>query len=165
MQRIALGRGVRLQQPAACLTAANLDKRRALGCADVARKLAAGSKRAALGGLGHIRRAAGDGLLARPEEGKILIVLSDGRPNDIIVNRPNSHNPQPYYGEYAVKDTAYEIRKLRSQGVYVLGVFAGREKDLAAEKKIFGRDFAYIRDIQNFSRVTGRYLRRLLEEL
>ena len=38
-------------------------------------------------------------------------------------------------------------------------------KDLAAEKKIFGRDFAYIRDIQNFSRVTGRYLRRLLEEL
>ncbi len=66
-------------------------------------------------------RAAGDGLLARPEEGKILIVLSDGRPNDIgrIVNRPNSHNPQPYYGEYAVKDTAYEIRKLRSQGVYV----------------------------------------------
>ena len=69
-------------------------------------------------------RAAGDGLLARPEEGKILIVLSDGRPNDIIVNRPNSHNPQPYYGEYAVKDTAYEIRKLRSQGVYVLGVFA-----------------------------------------
>ena len=38
-------------------------------------------------------RAAGDGLLARPEEGKILIVLSDGRPNDIIVNRPNSHNP------------------------------------------------------------------------
>ena len=81
------------------------------------------------------------------------------------MNRPNSHNPQPYYGEYAVKYTAYEIRKLRSQGVYVLGVFAGREKDLAAEKKIFGRDFAYIRDIQNFSRVTGRYLRRLLEEL
>ena len=101
----------------------------------------------------------------RPEEGKILIVLSDGRPNDIIVNRPNSHNPQPYYGEYAVNRSAYEIRKLRSQGVYVLGVFAGREKDLAAEKKIFGRDFAYIRDIQNFSRVTGRYLRRLLEEL
>ena len=110
-------------------------------------------------------RAAGDGLLSRPEEGKILIVLSDGRPNDIIVNRPNSRNPQPYYGEYAVKDTAYEIRKLRSQGVYVLGVFAGKEKDLAAEKKIFGRDFAYIRDIRNFSRVTGRYLRRLLEEL
>ena len=109
-------------------------------------------------------RAAGDGLLARPEEGKILIVLSDGRPNDIIVNRPNSRNPQPYYGEYAVKDTAHEVRKLRQMGVFVLGVFAGKEKDLAAEKKIFGKDFAYIRTIENFSSVTGRYLRKLLEE-
>lgn len=108
-------------------------------------------------------RAAGDSLLQRPEENKILIVLSDGRPNDVVVNRPNSRNPQPYFGEYAVNDTAYEVRKLRSMGVHVLGVFAGREKDLAAEKKIFGRDFAYIRSIGNFSKIAGRYLRRLLE--
>jgi len=109
-------------------------------------------------------RAAGDELLRRPEENKILIVLSDGRPNDVIVNRPGSRNPQPYYGEYAVRDTASEIRHLRSQGVSVLGVFTGQEKDLAAEKKIFGKDFAYIRDISNFSRVVSAYLRRLLEQ-
>ncbi len=109
-------------------------------------------------------RAAGDGLLGRPEENKILIVLSDGRPNDVIVNRPGSRNPKPYQGEYAIRDTAHEVRKLRGEGVYVLGVFAGKEKDLAAEKKIFGKDFAYIREIANFSRVTGRYLRRLLDE-
>lgn len=108
-------------------------------------------------------RAAGDTLLQRPEENKILIVLSDGRPNDIIVNRPNSRNPHTYCGEYAIRDTAYEVRKLRSSGVHVLGVFAGKEKDLQAEKKIFGRDFAYIRDIRNFSRIAGQYLRRLLE--
>ncbi len=109
-------------------------------------------------------RAVGDTLLQRPEEGKILIVLSDGKPNDIIVNRPNSRNPRPYYGEYAVTDTAYEVRRLRSQGVCVLGVFTGREKELAAEKKIFGRDFAYIRSTEGFSRVVGRYLRKLLED-
>lgn len=109
-------------------------------------------------------RAVGDSLLQRPEEGKILIVLSDGKPNDIIVNRPNSRNPQPYYGEYAVRDTAYEVRKLRGLGVCVLGVFTGKEKELAAEKRIFGKDFAYIRNIENFSRVVGRYLRKLLEE-
>lgn len=109
-------------------------------------------------------RAAGDALLQRPEEGKILIVLSDGRPNDIIVNRPNSRNPRPYYGEYAVRDTAFEVRKLRSSGVCVLGVFTGKEKDLMAEKKIFGKDFAYIRNIEGFSKVVGRYLRRLLED-
>ena len=109
-------------------------------------------------------RAAGDSLLQRPEEGKILIVLSDGKPNDIIVNRPNSRNPKPYYGDYAIKDTAFEVRKLRSNGVCVLGVFTGKEKDLMAEKKIFGKDFAYIRNIESFSKIVSRYLRKLLED-
>ena len=109
-------------------------------------------------------RAAAYGLLQRPEENKILIVLSDGRPNDIVVNRPNSHNPRPYFGDYGVKDTAFEVRRLRNAGVSVLGVFAGEEQDLQAERKIFGKDFAYIRDIRNFSNVVGRYLRKQLEE-
>ncbi|MCD7841055.1 MAG: nitric oxide reductase activation protein, partial [Lachnospiraceae bacterium] len=109
-------------------------------------------------------RAVGDSLLQRQEEGKILIILSDGRPNDIIVNRPNSRNPRTYCGDYAVQDTAYEVRKLRSQGVCVLGVFTGLEKDLAAEKRIFGKDFTYIRSTSGFARVVARYLRRLLEE-
>ena len=109
-------------------------------------------------------KAAGYGLMRREEEKKILIVLSDGRPYDVIVNRPNARNPAPYQGDYAVKDTAGEIRRLRNEGVSVLGVFAGEEKDLLTEKKIFGKDFAYIRDISGFSRIVGRYLTRQLEE-
>ena len=81
----------------------------------------------------------------------------------MIINRPNAKNPAPYHGKYAIADTATEIRRLRSQGVSVLGVFAGEEKDLAAEKKIFGKDFAYIRDVGNFSRIVGRYLTKQLE--
>ena len=108
-------------------------------------------------------KAAGYGLLQREEEKKILIILSDGRPYDVIINRPNAKNPAPYHGKYAIADTATEIRRLRSQGVSVLGVFAGEEKDLAAEKKIFGKDFAYIRDVGNFSRIVGRYLTKQLE--
>ena len=109
-------------------------------------------------------RAAAQGLLARQEERKILIILSDGRPYDVILNRPNARNPQPYYGEYAVTDTGTEVRRLRNLGVSVLGVFAGEEKDLEAEKKIFGKDFAYIRDISNFSRIVGNYLMKQIEE-
>ena len=108
-------------------------------------------------------RTAGQSLLARPEEKKILIILSDGKPYDVIVNRPNARNPQPYQGKYAVNDTATEVRRLRSQGVSVLGVFAGEEKELATEKKIFGKDFAYIRDIVNFSKIVGRYLTKQLD--
>lgn len=109
-------------------------------------------------------RAAGEALLARPEENRILIVLSDGKPNDVIVNRPGSRNPLPYCGDYAVKDTASEVRALRSQGLYVLGVFTGKERELQAEKRIFGKDFAYVRDIRNFSKVVSVYLHRLLEQ-
>ena len=108
-------------------------------------------------------KAVGYGLLQREEEKKILIILSDGRPYDVIINRPNAKNPAPYQGKYAIADTATEVRRLRSQGVSVLGVFAGEEKDLAAEKKIFGKDFAYIRDIGNFSKIVGRYLTKQLE--
>ena len=107
--------------------------------------------------------AAGYELLNREEEHKILIVLSDGRPYDVILNRPNARNPQPYQGKYAISDTAFEVRKLRSKGVCVLGVFAGEEKDLPAEKKIFGKDFAYIRDVAGFSGIVGRYLLKQLE--
>ena len=109
-------------------------------------------------------KAAGYGLLQREEEKKILIILSDGRPYDVIINRPNARNPEPYQGKYAIGDTATEVRRLRNLGVSVLGVFAGEEKDLATEKKIFGKDFAYIRDIANFSRIVGRYLTKQLEQ-
>lgn len=104
-------------------------------------------------------------LLKRTEENKILIVLSDGRPNDRIVNRSVSRTPTPYVGDFAVFDTAEEVRRARRAGVAVLGVFAGKEIDLEAEKRIFGRDFAYIRDIRNFSHVVGRYLKRQLDSV
>lgn len=108
-------------------------------------------------------KTAGHSLLQRQEEKKILIVLSDGRPYDVIVNRPNAKNPQPYRANTAISDTATEVRRLRNLDVSVLGVFAGEEKDLSTEKKIFGKDFAYIRDIRNFSRIVGRYLKKQLE--
>lgn len=108
-------------------------------------------------------KTVGHGLLNREEEKKILIVLSDGRPYDVVVNRPNARNPQPYRGKYAIRDTGFEIRRLRNEGVSVLGVFAGKEEDLETEKKIFGKDFAYIRNIENFSRIVGRYLTKQLE--
>lgn len=108
-------------------------------------------------------RTAGYDLLQREEEKKIMIILSDGRPYDVIINRPNAKNPEPYQGKAAIADTATEVRRLRNLDVSVLGVFAGEEKDLATEKKIFGKDFAYIRDIANFSKIVGRCLTKQLE--
>lgn len=109
-------------------------------------------------------RMAAESLLKREEPNKVLIVLSDGRPNDQNRNRPNVPDAPLYTGDYAVKDTALEVRRARSLGIAVLGVFMGEEQDLAAERKIFGKDFAYIKNIANFSNVVGNYLKKQLEE-
>ncbi|QOV20269.1 nitric oxide reductase activation protein [Blautia liquoris] len=108
-------------------------------------------------------KAVGSQLSLREEEHKILIVLSDGKPYDVVVNRPGNKNPMPYKDKYAISDTAMEVRKLRGQGISVLGVFAGEEQDLSAERMIFGKDFAYIRDITEFPSIVGRYLVKQIE--
>ena len=108
-------------------------------------------------------RAVSEQLKERPEENKILIMLSDGRPNSLGSNRPGRRRPAPYLGEEAIKDTATEVRKLRNQGVAVLGIFVGDEENLYAEKKIFGKDFTYTTNVASFAHIVGRYLKRLME--
>ena len=110
-------------------------------------------------------RAATAGLLKRDEENKILIVLSDGRPNDIVVNRPNSRNPGLISGDYGTKDTAMEVQHLRNAGVSVLGVLLGRKGIFRRSGEFSAKDFAYIRRIDNFSAVVGRYLKNSWKRL
>ena len=105
-------------------------------------------------------RAAVDDLVHRNEDNKILIVLSDGMPNDNTVAREGIIAPRPYTGASGVKDSALEIRRVRNLGISVLGVFSGHERELNAEKMIFGKDFAYIREIENFSKVVSGYLKK-----
>ncbi len=110
-------------------------------------------------------RAAADSLDKQPQENKVLIVLSDGNPNDIIAaNSRQKAEKQPYCLDFAVKDTATEVRRLRNRKISVLGVFAGEEEDLQAEKKIFGKDFAYIHDISNFANIVGHYLKKQITD-
>lgn len=102
-------------------------------------------------------------LKSRPEDNKILIVLSDGRPNDIKVGKGQSQTlEEAYRGATAVRDTAIEVRRARQQGIMVLGVFTGKERDLPAEKLIYGKDFAYIKDINRFADLVIKYLKQVI---
>ena len=110
-------------------------------------------------------KATCDGLLEREEENKILIVLSDGKPNDVIIGKDSSRSirgEMSYKGIVGIKDTAMEVRKARKRGIMVLGVFTGKEIDLEAEKKIYGKDFIYIKDIQRFSDIVSTYLKKVI---
>ena len=109
-------------------------------------------------------RAAGLELLKRPEENRILIVLSDGMPNDIIVSRKRAKLYPSYSGDYAVHDTAQEIRALRRAGAKVMGIFVGDDSALQDERLAFGTEFAHIRSIDSFAATAAGFLRRELEE-
>lgn len=107
-------------------------------------------------------------LADRPEEHKVLIVLSDGKPNDERVTGAgslSSSNTAAYIGDAAVEDTAQKVRSLRARGIAVLGVFTGEYQDLLAEQKIFGRDFAYISNIERFSDIVGVYLKKQISNM
>ena len=65
-------------------------------------------------------------------------------------------------GATAVRDTAIEVRRARQQGIMVLGVFTGKERDLPAEKLIYGKDFAYIKDINRFADLVIKYLKQVI---
>ena len=39
------------------------------------------------------------------------------------IQRPGTRQPKIYDGEGAVKDTAYEVRQARNQGIFVIGIF------------------------------------------
>lgn len=107
-------------------------------------------------------------LLERPEEHKVLIILSDGKPNDERVTSAgsmSSSSTMSYTGDTAIEDTAQKVRMLRSKGIAVLGVFTGDYEDITVEQKIFGRDFAYISNIERFSDIVGVYLKKQISNM
>ncbi|NTW71527.1 MAG: nitric oxide reductase activation-like protein [Eubacteriaceae bacterium] len=109
-------------------------------------------------------RAACEGIYKREEEHKILIILSDGKPNDIKISKTSTiRGETSYKGMKAIKDTAMEVRQARKNGVLVMGVFTGKEEDLSAEKFIYGKDFIYTRNIEKFSDIVGMLLKRIIE--
>lgn len=104
-----------------------------------------------------------EGLKERPEDNKILIVLSDGRPSDIKIGKGQVQTmEEAYRGAAGVRDTAIEVRRARQAGLMVLGVFTGREADLGAEKLIYGKDFAYTKDISRFADIVIKYLKQII---
>ena len=57
--------------------------------------------------------AAGLDLKKRHEEHKIVIVFSDGLPNDMVSGRKREGMPETYVGDAAIRDTCFQVRKLR----------------------------------------------------
>ncbi|MGL4605918.1 MAG: hypothetical protein ACRCU3_00415 [Eubacteriaceae bacterium] len=107
-------------------------------------------------------------LYRRPEENKILIILSDGKPNDIKLIPKEKQDlfrgETAYTGGLAIADTAKEVRLARQRGIMVLGVFTGSPYDLPGEKIIYDKDFIYSKNMSHFAEVVMSYLKRIIQQ-
>ena len=108
---------------------------------------------------------AGIDLFRRKEEHKIIIVFSDGLPNDMVSGRVRTGMKNKYIGKTAVKDTCSQVRKLKRRGSEVLGIFLGKEAALENERLIYGASFLRIRKAEDFGGSAGRRLRDMLAQL
>lgn len=104
-------------------------------------------------------RGAGALMEHAPCAHRILIVLTDASPNDDkklpADKAQNRLLNEDYSGTAAVTDTAEEVKKLKQQGIRVIGILTGEHKDIAAAKKIYGTDWVHIQDISQFSNAVG----------
>ncbi len=106
--------------------------------------------------------AAGCDLLKRKEDRRILVVLSDGLPNDMTAGRIKKGRPPKYVGDVAIKDTCFQLRMLQRHGIETLGIFLGDDEELGNERFIFGSSFLHIRRAEDFSGSAGRRLSEML---
>ncbi|NYB75075.1 hypothetical protein HZF24_13080 [Sedimentibacter hydroxybenzoicus DSM 7310] len=88
---------------------------------------------------------------------KILIVLSDGKPNDMLgIASEGPFSPgHEYSDESGVNDAAAEVRKGWQKGISVLCVFTGRDEEINSIKRIYGQKFTRIMSPDKFAEMVG----------
>lgn len=111
-------------------------------------------------------RAARELISRNTYEHRILIVLSDVKPNDVIKIRSRDDvTGTPYDTVEGLKDTAVEVRNARADGISVMCIFTGEDEDLQSAKMVYGRDFARIRDFSMFARTVGTLIRDQIKNI
>lgn len=99
-------------------------------------------------------------------EHKVLIVLSDVKPNDVMKIRARDGSElSAYEYEAGLMDTALEVRRARADGIAVVCVFTGNDEDVPAAKLVYGRDFARIQSLDKFADTVGMLIQNQLKNI
>lgn len=97
-------------------------------------------------------------------EHKVLIVLSDVKPNDVMKIRSRDGSELAAYEyEAGLIDTALEVRRARADGIAVVCVFTGNDEDVSSAKMVYGRDFARIQSLDKFADTVGMLIQNQLK--
>lgn len=97
---------------------------------------------------------------------RILIILSDAKPNDVVkIHRQEDGEYINYELQSAIRDTALEVRSARADGISVVCVFTGDDEDVASAKLIYGRDFARIQSLDKLADTVGLLLQNQIKNM
>ena len=80
----------------------------------------------------------------------------------MVSGRVRPGMPAKYVGEEAVRDTCFQVRKLRREGIHVIGIFLGDDGELENERMIYGSSFLRIRRAEDFGGSAGKRLSETL---
>ncbi len=99
-------------------------------------------------------------------EHKLLIVLSDVKPNDILKMPGNGEETFiEYEKEAGITDTAFEVRRARADGISVICVFTGDDEDLPSARLVYGHDFARIQSLDRLADTVSLLIQNQLRNL
>ena len=96
---------------------------------------------------------------------RILIILSDCKPNDVVKVRTGSGSYKNYAAETGVQDTAAEVHAARMQGITVMCVFTGEDGSVANAHQMYGNSFVRIRSLDKFADAVGTMLQNEIRRL
>lgn len=99
-------------------------------------------------------------------EHRMLIVLSDVKPNDVVKTRARATEDSiPYEKQAGITDTALEVRRARAEGIAVICVFTGDDEDVPAAKLVYGSDFTRIKSLDMLAEAVGRLIQNQIKNL
>ncbi len=96
---------------------------------------------------------------------RILIVLSDCKPNDVLKVRTGDGQYKDYASTVGVEDTAACVHAARMQGIKVMCVFTGSDESLPDVHRIYGSSFARIKSLDMFADTVGAMLQNEIRML
>ena len=114
-------------------------------------------------------RAAGDliNTVPGPAARHLLILLTDASPNDSRRIPPSPNDPlgRDYGGSAGVEDAAAEVRALQRKGLRVSAVFMGEDASAPDAARIYGKNMARIRGMDQLAQAAGRLIQNEIREL
>lgn len=109
-------------------------------------------------------RVVGRELETAPSDHRMVIVLSDCKPNDVIKLQQGGQYVD-YAAQTGILNTAREVRRITRTGASVICVFTGEDEDLPAARTIYGRNFTRIRQLDQFADTVGSLIQTQIRNL